>query len=316
MANGLGRFYPTGATSGTGNFLPRINAAQPGYGDPLQTINNLQNLKMNQMQIKEQPNVYNRAAAEEKRRAATETRTAESHQWESEDRVVTQEMKALREAISQKDSADARAVYDRLRPKGNRAKGLPQPTPKFSRQGGLITIDGGPGQLVLQGPEGAVSRLLEEVEKYPQAVKDPEMFKKLAATASKMGISLKQNPEGKWAPGSKEEALELAAAKKTSATADKTQARIDRLRKEMPRLASLREQIKKGDKLEQILKILSPEARDQMGIGPNESKEAAIAKIDEYEKWVRIQLRQAESGSGSDDPLGLRSLPSGAAAVK
>lgn len=311
MANGLRGFYSSPTSYGR-NSLPPINAAMPGYGDPIRTMNNLQNIQMNKLKLDETPNEYARAAAQEQRAAAGETRTAERHAWENDDRNITAEMKAINAAIAQKSPEDSLSVYNRLRPKGAREAGLPEPKPTFSRQGGSVTVDGGPGQIKLAGPEGAVSRLLEEVEKYPSIVKDPQMFKQLAEAAAKLGVSITQNAPATaqgWKPGSKAEALEMAEAKSRGAGSDKTQARIDRLRKEAPRLAKMKEDIRKGTTMDQIIAIMTaadPEMAKEMQLKSGDTKEAAIAKIDEYERWTRKELRRLEVSGSSSDPLGFK----------
>ena len=269
----------------------------------MQTVNRLQGLKMNQLQIQEAPKRFERAA--------------EQHGWAKEDRTITQEFKAIRAAAEAGNQADAQAIYERTRPKGARAAGLGASKPTFKREGNTITIDGGPGTYTIKGPAGAVSGVLEEIEKNPQILKDPKQLEALGRIAAKAGVSFSPNPAAKvekpakWEPTTKADALELKRAGKGSgAGPDKT---IAGYRKEVARLVTVRERIRKGDKMDQIIKLIDKNARDQLGLAGNETIDEALAKIDDYEKWLRGEIRRLEGGGSDDkDPLSLLGRGSGA----
>ncbi len=226
--------------------------------------------------------------------------------WYEEDRVLSQEFNAIKAGMMAKDPDEARAIYERLRPKGARKSGLGKPAPTFASVGERITIDGGPGQLKLTGPRAAVQKLFEDLEGNPQLLNEPEFF----IAAAKAGITLERNKKAKWEPTTKAEALEIAAAKR-SKKGDSPKVTSAKYRKEVARLAEVRERIRKGDKWDQIVKMISaqdPEAKNILG-GGSDTKEEAIEKINDYERWLRNQIRQLETGetatTGENDPLGL-----------
>lgn len=220
--------------------------------------------------------------------------------WDAEDRKTNKETMALTQALKAGDPNDARNIYKKFNPED-------KSPPAFSYSGENIVIDGGPGDVKIEGPSAAVEMVLKELEKYPEIQKNPEHLKLFLQQAAKMGVSITKNDVSKtgWKPQSKQDAIDVARAKKAAGT-DKTQARIDRLRKEVPRLAKLREDIRKGDKMDQLIKMMSPELQSEMGFAGNETKEEAIAKIDAYEKWIRTQLRGIELKGSPEDPLGLK----------
>jgi hypothetical protein len=307
MPRGIGYFG--------GNSLPPINAAIPGFGDPVRHVNKLQTLQANKLQIDEAPKRFKREAERHTQATAKNTQATEKHGWAKEDRTIAAEFKALAAASSAKSSEDALAIYNRTRPKGAKAAGLGQAKPTFSRQGGSIIINGGPGTYTLKGPEGAVSAVLEEVSKNPQIIKDPEQFQLLMKVAAENGVSLTPNAKaevttpGKWEPTSKAETLEIIAAKKTPKAGDDPTKTIAKHRKEVARLATVRQRIRKGDAIDQVIKLMDKDAREAMGVGEDTTIVEAIAKIDDYEKWLRKQIRELESGGsggGTDDnPAGL-----------
>jgi len=93
--------------------------------------------------------------------------------------------------------------------------------------------------------------------------------------------------------------------KQSTGNADKRQARVDKLQKEVARLAEVRQKIRKGDKMDQVMKLLSLSKNAGINMDENTGMEEALKKIDQYEKWLRKELRGLEKGSNAKDPLNL-----------
>jgi hypothetical protein len=133
--------------------------------------------------------------------------------------------------------------------------------------------------------------------------------KKLAAKADE--IMLRHDNRLQEIKAQKAADIELERVKQEGkgATDEKTkQNRIDKYHKEIAGLASVRERIRKGDDLYKLGQMMSAfSGKKNLAIGKDSSIENALAKVDEYEAWLREQLRKLEGGEGggSDDPLGI-----------
>lgn len=101
--------------------------------------------------------------------------------------------------------------------------------------------------------------------------------------------------------------LEVAKTKGTEGGgADKVQNRIDKYRKEVAGLASVRERIRKGDDLYQLGQMMAQmSGKKNLAIGQNSNVDDALKKVDEYERWLRVRLRELEGEDEDDNPLGL-----------
>lgn len=101
--------------------------------------------------------------------------------------------------------------------------------------------------------------------------------------------------------------MELEKSKQRGGpAADKRQNRIDKYQKEVARLATVREKIRKGDDLFKIGQIMARVSGDQsLATNKDEGVESALKKVDQYEKWLRKRLKKLETKSTDDDPLGL-----------
>jgi hypothetical protein len=101
--------------------------------------------------------------------------------------------------------------------------------------------------------------------------------------------------------------LERVKQEGKGATDEKTkQNRIDKYHKEIAGLASVRERIRKGDDLYKLGQMMSAiSGKKKLAIEKDSSIESALAKVDEYEAWLRERLRKLEGGEdgGSDDPF-------------
>lgn len=85
------------------------------------------------------------------------------------------------------------------------------------------------------------------------------------------------------------------SAKPTAESSNKVQQRIDNYHKELARLPSVRDKIKKGDQLYQIGQMMaSLSGNSLLKMDDNTSIDDAMKKIDMYEKWLGDRLYKLE----------------------
>jgi hypothetical protein len=131
--------------------------------------------------------------------------------------------------------------------------------------------------------------------------------KKLAAKADEIMLRHDNRLQEIKAQKAADIDLERVKQEGKGATDEKTkQNRIDKYHKEIAGLASVRERIRKGDDLYKLGQMMSAfSGKKNLAIEKDSSIENALAKVDEYEAWLRERLRKLEGGEdgGSDDPF-------------